>query len=394
MNAHQRNEEGAVAVVIAAFLLVFLGIAALTVDFGSLLETRREAVSDVDGAALAAAQYLADRPGCDSSAGWSSDAGQAAWAVIQANDASAVQADYQIDFECASGTAGKVTVTGVKDAISAFGPMFGVDNPQAGGSATAQFGDFVSGRGLRPIGVCSKDAPYQMWEQTIKAAQAAGAYPEGVKDYYPNPLQGVSPTAYAGAEYAVFRVGFGEPGEYPCATGDAEGNWGWLGFGQPGGATLKDQVDNGYDEVVNLEGPCDPTYNPGNLDCQSETGAKASLKSNLDGMTCPAGTSTQACIDSGRWMVVLAYDVATESPGTNLEYQAYRFLGVVLRDRGDDTLSGQGSGNKDEKWFDFEFIPVVDFEGQIGAAPGGGGDFRGFEMCTVDLDASGGRCFF
>ena len=68
-----RRQDGQALVLFALFLVVFLGAAALTVDYGSWLSARRNYQAIADAAALAGSHYLvppdSDSPGsCGSAA--------------------------------------------------------------------------------------------------------------------------------------------------------------------------------------------------------------------------------------------------------------------------------------------------------------------------------------
>src|SRR5512141_3171983 len=79
----RRREEGAVAILVALLLIVFMAAIALTVDVGGLYLRRRELVNGADGAALSAARTCA-RGGAHSRFSSSEDAADAG---VRANSA-------------------------------------------------------------------------------------------------------------------------------------------------------------------------------------------------------------------------------------------------------------------------------------------------------------------
>jgi Putative Flp pilus-assembly TadE/G-like len=74
------HENGQVLVLFALFLVVFVGFAALTIDYGSWLKARRDYQNAADSAALAGSAFLS-RPISDTK---KTDARKAAWASLKA----------------------------------------------------------------------------------------------------------------------------------------------------------------------------------------------------------------------------------------------------------------------------------------------------------------------
>lgn len=81
-----RDDAGAVAVLVAAFSVVILGLAAIVVDLGFARDRVAQAQTAADAAALAAAQYLSTRPDAQSpSADEQEAARQLAMTYVEAN---------------------------------------------------------------------------------------------------------------------------------------------------------------------------------------------------------------------------------------------------------------------------------------------------------------------
>jgi len=64
MTARRRDEHGAMIILLAAFCVVMVGMAALVIDIGSLLDEKRQLQNGADAGALAIAQSCAIGPTC------------------------------------------------------------------------------------------------------------------------------------------------------------------------------------------------------------------------------------------------------------------------------------------------------------------------------------------
>ncbi len=81
---HATNQEnGQVLILFALFLVVFVGFAALTIDYGSWLKARRDYQNAADSAALAGSAFLT-RPIGDTTDAKRTQAREAAWASLKA----------------------------------------------------------------------------------------------------------------------------------------------------------------------------------------------------------------------------------------------------------------------------------------------------------------------
>ena len=120
-----REEHGAVATIVAIMLVVLLGMAALVIDEGWLLGSRRRIVQGTDASALAAAMSCGLQEGQGSADG-------VAVSYAQANDANAVIADgYPFYDPSCDAPGGRVTVEVTSEEEQFFAPA-------AGRPATAQ----------------------------------------------------------------------------------------------------------------------------------------------------------------------------------------------------------------------------------------------------------------
>ena len=78
MRVQLRDDDGAIAVIVALLLVVTVGIAAFTTDFGSAYVSKRQLQSAADAGSLAAAQELGKYSGTCASVSTNSTARAAA----------------------------------------------------------------------------------------------------------------------------------------------------------------------------------------------------------------------------------------------------------------------------------------------------------------------------
>jgi len=182
-----RDERGAVAVIVAICLVVIFGFAAYAVDAGRAWTSRRHLVTAADAGALAGAKgYAEGTNGCTS-----------AGASVTANHDTAKMTT--CNPKAVDTTHGYVTVQAEATLDYVFAPIFGQKSKDVTATTTARWGIPRSVAGLRPFGLC------------IEANQQ-------LKDWLAHPV-GTSP---------VDRIPFGK--DQPSACGSAPGNWGVVDF--------------------------------------------------------------------------------------------------------------------------------------------------------------------
>lgn len=251
-DAEGDGEAGAVAVVVALlFATVFIGVAAVAIDLGSLWATQRSLVTDTDAAALAAARTLSEmtRTDCelqDTLAGQGS--GQVFNQVEQlllTNTAT----DELIDVDIACGQrAGKVRVDARQPAVSAFSGALGLADPSAVGRSVAEW--TRPGFNPIPLAVCDTflegvTAPEDGVIITYKSAEQDQA--SDCLDYLTETLDEDTETS---------------------SPAYAPGNWGWL------------EVDEFFDGQSFLgDIVCD--LEPTGYWCDGDMGNNVSNNSNL-----------------------------------------------------------------------------------------------------------------
>lgn len=239
-----REEEGAVAVLVAILGVVLVGLSAFAVDFGNAYATNRTLSTAADGAALAAAQSL----GVNSSNGLTCGP---AVPVADATAARAVADDYSsvrnapgsnllvgaagFALACDTDGNGLVTVTNTKTVPFGFGNIFGRSSVSPLGVATAKYGQARTVTGLRPFGLCSL-AP------DVQSLLNQGA---------------------PGAGSSTVRVVVDKAISGGCG-GDGSGNWGTLDLngGSNGTPDTESWIQNGFHGVLDLVGANLPG-NPG-----------------------------------------------------------------------------------------------------------------------------------
>ncbi|WP_428911921.1 pilus assembly protein TadG-related protein [Niallia sp. Krafla_26] len=139
MKAFSKNEDGAVIVLVALSMTVFIGFLALVIDMGSLYLEKNRLQKIVDAAALAGAQEL---PSHFSKAKVEIDK------TIQLNNSNPnnfsinTNADYTM-----------IEVTGTKKATFYFAKALGFDEPDITAKARVELQALTSGKGAIPLGV-------------------------------------------------------------------------------------------------------------------------------------------------------------------------------------------------------------------------------------------------
>ena len=182
-----RDERGAVAVIVAICMVVMLGCAAYAIDAGRSWAARRHLVTAADAGSLAGAEgYAQGANGCSS-----------ALASVVANHDKATMTT--CNPMIVNATHGYVTVRAQATMDYTFAKIFGQTSTDITATTTAQWGIPQSVAGLRPFGLCI-DANQQL------------------KDWLAHPV-GTSP---------VDRITYGK--SQPSACGSAPGNWGIVNF--------------------------------------------------------------------------------------------------------------------------------------------------------------------
>jgi hypothetical protein len=134
------RESGQVVILLLAFLVVLLGVAAAAIDVGSWYRADRALQSSVDAAALAAAQALPDDPG-------GANALAAEYAAKNGGGLESVSVSSAVVDD------DTVVVTGKRTAPGFFSKVLGVDSVEVHARAAARAGTLEEARWAAPFGV-------------------------------------------------------------------------------------------------------------------------------------------------------------------------------------------------------------------------------------------------
>lgn len=349
------EEDGAVAVMVAILLVVFVGAAAIAIDLGSAWETKRDLVTDTDAGALAGARLLANSglENCNSSSLQSAVQNEAA-AVVALNDDDTIL-NGPAEIECQASYA-VVRVDGNLAAQQTFTGAMGREDLGARSLSGAVVGSVSAAEGLLPLAFCQELPAVGGYisggERDPGLRGSEDRYPEstfnGSRNYDDTDID-------AGL---VHRIEWDKDSGDEC--GEATGNWGWLSFhsknigtGNCNGSELDDlraMICRGYGGGVSLG--TEPNFNDkhcgivdegeiGNADekedryCWSRTGDPDSAHNQLRS-TWLCQESTEDCRNNGKVFTVIVFDEAADKSGSNVKYQPIAFVGVILRDNDKD----------------------------------------------------------
>jgi hypothetical protein len=211
---HEDREAGAVAVVVALlFATVFIGVAAVAIDLGSLWATQRSLVTDTDAAALAAARTLSEmtRNECETQRGLALSGSGQVYNQVDDLLRTNTPTDELIEVRIACGQrAGKVRVDARQPAVSAFSGALGVADPSAVGRSVAEW--TRPGFNPIPLAVCES----QLASVNAPQEQVIISYKSAIADQNSDCLDWL--TEILGEDTETSSPQY------------APGNWGWLEF--------------------------------------------------------------------------------------------------------------------------------------------------------------------
>ncbi len=191
----RETDEGAVAVIVAILIVVFIGMAALAIDVGALFEERREVQTAADAGALAGVQEL---PASTSAA----EAQARAYVALNAPQATDIAVDFPDAYTI------RVTAR-TPNSPYYFARVWGGDSAPVAAHATARVTSPDSfSHGVMPIGVFPRSAD----------ESALNGY------------------GYGWGDEVIIKEGGGD---------GTTGNFAWLRLGGTGAAYLKDLIRSG-----------------------------------------------------------------------------------------------------------------------------------------------------
>jgi Flp pilus assembly protein TadG len=390
-----REERGVSAVIVAVAMVAIFGAAMLAVDAGNLWQTRRNAVTSTDAAALRAAQDVALDPtligGASCGTNW--------LAQLQANTASAAT---QPQMTCTAyhpvnSQTGYVTVAGTLLSQAKFGKVLGIGDQRPFSSTSVEFGYVPGITGLRPIGFCNQISHVQEWlalkadptNTTLIAAYNAlptVEHTDPLTGQILHPvagdLHGPTNAAYDSSitGHVVHRVMFPKDAATQCGD-TTSGNWGFLDFdgGNNSNSALGDWFLDGYEGTVTV-GDCDSN---GSTDpCAGGPGFGGG-----GGASCSKNpNSIQDALNCllGKTFAVVIYDggTCTSGGGNNCSFNVWQFLIVRLWGY---KLGNNGSDS--DSYFDLEFTDSI-IQGpccEVSPTNANTG-ILGIKICSVDHD--------
>lgn len=157
-----QRDRGAVAVIMSILMVLLIGMAAFTIDYGYAYAQRRALSTTADGAALAAArEFQLRRTNTDTCSTLitlhSTAATDAANEILTANGQGG--AGVAMNYDCSAGYLG-ISAHTTKESPSFFGGIYGQDGyaiQRVSKATVAPAGSTMSG-GFRPFGLCETDA--------------------------------------------------------------------------------------------------------------------------------------------------------------------------------------------------------------------------------------------
>lgn len=268
-----RDEKGAIAVIVAICALMIFAFAAYAVDAGHVWQARRGLLTAADGAALASAKdYATGKAGCSTSAG----------SFVTSNDSAAT---LQGCTPVPGTTSGHVTVDASRPVDYTFAGIFGASNKTIHAVTTAEWGIPSGAANLRPFGLCLTANPQMAQWLNLPSGPAGNS--------------------------GTIRITYAKSQPTSCGT-NVPGNWGVMDFdgGSNSNNDIKDWTLNGYPGVVSVG-----TSVPG------DTGAFSnSLNSELTYLK-----------NSGQAFALPVFDTAFGT-GSNTQFHIVAFVFVKLID--------------------------------------------------------------
>jgi Flp pilus assembly protein TadG len=358
MRMHRGGEDGAVAVIVALLLTVFVGFSAVAIDLGSAWASKRQLVADLDAAALAGAYELLYTTTGECASGGAGDAEDAARQLAVDNGVDDTLID-SIDVDCSERS---VTITAQREAITAFAPAMGMDELLAGAISTAIVTREDVG-GVVPVAICEDDAVIDdfltiaggdprdpAWEAHRVSEIAAGSAMYPTEDYgIGGPAQPYYGTPRA-ADHVVLETGFERSFPDPPCDGDfsLEGNWAWVNFTPPSANDLNDFIEDGADYGPGGHINLDPKYcgndSPDDI-CPVETG-KQNSRLNLLRNTWACAAQTDGTCPLVAFIVYSeGVKYSSNPPAGPLNRDGYLLKGILVGRLWDVRANAPGPAN-------------------------------------------------
>ena len=366
------DERGISAVVVAVSAVALFGALALTLDTGSLLQSRRASVTATDASALTGARtaaFTASPLTFGTSQPCPSDIQNAAVTQLTAN-----QPTMTLDactLTPTNDSSGFITIDARKPVATRFAGIFNASSGSAFSSSSVKYGFPIAALGLQPFAICLKNTHIQEWlhlkDPTMPNDLNVNTPPSSMPIWYTR-IGGVPPASYPHnqAEYDALptsapfepdskglpRISHAYCTTGPCADGKTHvvhyvyfdpaqqnqcgtvpGNWGVLDFdgGNNAQQDTNNWIQNGYSASDVGIGNCDIDNVLPNVDtlCPGSPGAVSG--SNNAALDSVLNTEFQIAI----------FDDDNTLGGNQTGYNIWGFVGVILRG-----YQSNGTGNE------------------------------------------------
>ncbi len=371
LRALHHSERGISSVIVAVSLIALFGAAVLSVDAGSLWQTRRNIITGTDAAALAEARALSSSSAASCTGVWNAALTDNVPASLLTPEACAV-------FHPVNGKTGYVTVEARQRSTAKFSGVFGMGDQSAYSLSAALWGFPPAVKGLRPIGICVENSHIQEWLK-LKNGTITQAQYDALRGGLGHPIaSGVgpgeepSPPVLYPANAVVHRILFTKENPDACGA-NAPGNWGFQDYngGDNSNAEMRDWLLGGFfGNNVGVGPPdCNADNATQNEDCSADTGSSGGS----------INTALRQIIN--KTFPILIFDSVTGT-GSGVKYNPYAFVGVTLR-------GWRVTGLAALRYFDFEFTDLT-LEGTCCTADGVDTGIRGIKLCAVDHDTQPG----
>lgn len=379
MDRLHHDERGISAVLVVICLVVLFGAAVLTVDSGSVWQSRRQAIQATDDGALREARQLA----------FAGSIPVGCTGVYQNAINDNIPANLRVPLQSSDGSACEVTITNPtynlgyvavqtrKLSPARFSGIFGIGDQNAYSMSVARWGIPTNVKGLRPIGICKND-PHMIEWRRLNGDRTAGT-PITLSQYgnltvSPNDWDdlngdGDRDEPLETAHYSkigetdtyrrvVHRIRFFRDTSEELGCGSDPGNWGWMDYGDDGNASshLARELLYGYQGFKGVSG-CGSQPGPG-PGCSGDTGNQGGGSTTCDKNPNTVSQALQCLVESQLEFPIVMYDTATCTTsgrggggGANCKYQIYQLIGVILR-------GFKMTGAESERYFDFSFVPM------------------------------------
>lgn len=322
-----RDDRGAVAILVAILATVLVVIAAFTTDFGMAYAQRQALQTGADSAALAVvrAEYekVQAEPSLTCSQLRDDAAASAPGTALQAINDNApfgiqlTAADVSVDLSCVGMSSGtlKATVGVSKTIDTIFGGVIGISTLSVGRGASAALGVANGVTGALPLAICTAVAQSIVEDAAKYSPQRPHELVDLAKVWKASAQCGTSAGNGNGNGNGKGN-GSGSSGSTGSTTVDGSGNWGWLYCDGNGAPALAANIAGGCSQPITLNAGTPPTV-PANVLMSGTPGDKVNSQQVIEAM--------QSLINKDGLVAIPVYDqVSGQGAGTQ-----FRIIGFL-----------------------------------------------------------------